>query len=89
MEGRATTPHYSITTSTGAVAGQSALRTPGTHPGPPNPRQSSWNLPQSQGKGEVKLLTAIPVYLRRPESITLTNYLASEVFSKLLPGTPR
>lgn len=28
-------------------------------------------------------------YLGSPESITLANYLASEVFSKLLPGTPR
>lgn len=30
-----------------------------------------------------------PAPTLRPESITLANYLASEEFSKLLPGTPR
>lgn len=86
MEGWATTPHYRITTDTRASGGQSSFWTPKTHLGPPKPTRGSH---KAKGRRErLSWLTAIPFYLRRPDSITLTNYLASEVFSKLLPGTP-
>jgi len=63
--------------------------TPKSQPGPPKRSRDPRCLAKAQGRERLSWLTAIPFHLRRPESITLTNRSASEVFRKLLPGTPR
>lgn len=67
------------------------LRGGRAHSGPPKPTwdpQNPAGAPTKPRRERLSWLTAIPFYLRRPDSTTRTNYLASEVFSKLLPGTP-